>query len=258
MNMRIIYVVPAPMGRTPEGAAELARRGTVLREYAARGTEIDIVDVHQGPASIESMYEEYISIPATAERILEAEEQGYDAAIVGCFGDPGLDAFRELTEMLVVGPGEASFLAAAMLGHSFSVITVTASVVASTKKEVRNAGVGDKLTSVRVVETPVLELARDRGATLEKLVAEGRQALDIDGADTLVLGCMTMGFLGVAEELSDRLGVPVVNPSRWCLKMTEAMAGAGYSHSKRAYMTPPKLAMGLVSSKRNLLVSHAD
>ena len=147
--MRIIYVVPGPMGRTPEGAEELARRGGVLREFAAPGTEVDIIDVPRGPASIESMYEEYISIPATAERILEAEENGYDAAIVGCFGDPGLDAFRELTEMLVVGPGEASFLAAAMLGHSFSVVTVTASVIASTKREVRNAGVGDKLASVR-------------------------------------------------------------------------------------------------------------
>ena len=189
--MRIIYVVPGPMGRTPEGAEELARRGRVLREYAAPGTEVDIIDVPRGPASIESMYEEYISIPATAERVLEAEEEGYDAAIVGCFGDPGLDAFRELTEMLVVGPGESSFLAAAMLGHSFSVVTVTASVIASTKREVRNAGVGDKLASVRVVETPVLELARDRGATLDKLVAEGRLALEVDGADTLVLGCMT-------------------------------------------------------------------
>jgi allantoin racemase len=256
--MRVIYVVPGPMGRTSEGQVEVARRGGLLREWAAVGTEVDIIDVPRGPASIESMYEEYISIPATAERILEAEEQGYDAAIVGCFGDPGLDAFRELTEMLVVGPGEASFLAAAMLGHSFSVITVTASVIAATKREVRNAGVGDKLASVRVVETPVLELARDRGATLDRLAVEGHLALDADGADTLVLGCMTMGFLGVAEELSQMLGVPVINPSLWCLKMAEAMLGAGYSHSKRAYMTPPKLAKGLVSSKHDLLVSHVD
>jgi allantoin racemase len=256
MSMRLIYIVPGAMGRTPEGKAELARRGGLLREFAAPGTEVDIIDVPHGPASIESAYEEYISIPATTERVLEAEEQGYDAAIIGCFGDPGLDAYRELTDMLVVGPGEASFLAAAMLGHAFSVITVTASVVAATRKQVRNAGLGAKLASVRVVDTPVLELARDRSATLEKLVAEGRRAVEDDGADTLVLGCMTMGFLGVAEELAARLEVPVVNPSRWCLKMAEALVAAGYRHSKRAYMTPPKLALGLVAGKRDLLVSQ--
>jgi len=253
--VRVMYVVPGPMGNTPEGEVELARRGGLLRQYAAPGTEVGIIDVPQGPASIESMYEEYISIPATAERVLKVEEQGYDAAIVGCFGDPGLDAFRELTDMLVVGPGEASFLAAAMLGHAFSVITITESVIAATKRQVRNAGVGDKLASVRVIEVPVLELAKDRPATLDKLVAEGRQAVKADGADTLVLGCMSMGFLELAEDLTEILGVPVINPSRWCLKMTEAMVGAGYRHSKRAYMTPPKLAAGLVKNKRDLLVS---
>lgn len=253
--MRIVYVIPAPMGRDEQGQAEMTRRGSLLKTYAAPGTEVDIVDVPRGPASIESMFEEYISIPATAEKILDLEKQGYDAAIVGCFGDPGLDAYRELSTMLVVGPGEASFLAAAMLGHSFSVITITSSVIAATKKQVHSAGVADKLASVRVVETPVLELANNRQGTLQKMAVQGRQAIEADGADCLVLGCMTMGFLEVAEELSDMLGVPVINPSRWCLKMAESMVGAGYRHSKRAYMTPPKLAAGLVTSPSELWVS---
>jgi allantoin racemase len=66
---------------------------------------------------------------------------------------------------------------------------------------------------------------------------------------------MTMGFLEVAEELAEMLGVPVINPSRWCLKIAESMVGAGYRHSKQAYMTPPKLAAGLVSSPHDLWVS---
>jgi allantoin racemase len=142
-----------------------------------------------------------------------------------------------------------------MLGHAFSVLTVTESVVAATKTQVRNTGVGDKLASVLAVEIPVLELASDRAATLDKLVATGRQALKADGADTLVLGCMSMGFLGLAEELAHVLSVPVINPSRWCLKMAEAMVGGGYRHSKRAYMTPPKLVSGSITNKRDLLVS---
>jgi len=256
--MRVLYVVPAPLSRTPQGKEEMARRGGLLREYAAPGTAVDIIDVVRGPASIESMYEEYVSIPSTAERIVEAQSQGYDAAIVGCFGDPGLDAFRELVDMLVIGPGEAAFLASASLGHAFSVITVTTSVIAPTKRQVYNAGLGTKLASVRVVETPVLELARDRQGTLDKLVIEGRQALQADGADVLVLGCMSMGFLGLAEDLSAVLGVPVINPSRWCLKMAEALVAAGYRHSKRAYRTPPKLASGSVPDIRDLTVSMPE
>ncbi|HEY63137.1 MAG TPA: hydrogenase expression protein HupH [Caldilineae bacterium] len=256
--MRIVYVVPGPMGSTPEGKAELERRGRLLREFASPETEVDIIDVAQGPASIESMYEEYISIPATAELMMEMEAQGYDAAILGCFGDPGLDAMRELLTMPVVGPGEASFLTAAMLGHQFSVITIMQSVVAPTRWQVRKAGVGEKLASVRSIDVPVLELARDREATLERMIAEGRKAMEEDGADVLVLGCMTMGFLMVAEDMSKALGIPVVNPSRVSLKVAEMLVGARLTHSKRAYMTPPKLAIGKVKGSGELLVAKGE
>ena len=66
--------------------------------------------VPEGPASIESMYEEYLSIPATARRAVELEQEGWEALILGCYGDPGLDALRELVSIPVVGPGEATAL----------------------------------------------------------------------------------------------------------------------------------------------------
>lgn len=84
---------------------------------------------------------------------------------------------------------------------------------------------------MRAIEIPVLALAEDREATVEKMVEEGRRAVEEDRADTLVLGCMSMGFLGVAEEMSERLGVPVVNPVRTSLKTAEALVGAGLRHS---------------------------
>ncbi len=157
--MRIVYLVPGPMGRSPEGRVELARRGGLLEKYAARETEIGIVDVPEGPASIESMYEEYLSIPASVRRAVELEQEGWDAIILGCYGDPGLDAFRELLSIPVIGPGEATALMAASLGHRFSVITITDSIVAPTERQMRNIGVGEKLASVRTVGIPVLELA---------------------------------------------------------------------------------------------------
>ena len=67
-------MLPGPMSRTPEGHAEMERRLSVLREYAASDTQVDIADVDEGPASIESLYEEYLSIPNTIEKILEDEK----------------------------------------------------------------------------------------------------------------------------------------------------------------------------------------
>jgi allantoin racemase len=250
--MRIVYLVPGPLGRTPEGRVEVERRGSLLKKYAAPGTEVGIEDVPEGPASIVSMYEEYLSIPATCRRALELQEEGWDAIILGCYGDPGLDALRELLTIPVIGPGEATAFMAASLGHRFSIITITESVIAFTEKQIRNTGVGEKLASVRVVGIPVLELHHDRERSLEATIAQGRKAIEQDRADALIVGCMSMGFLEIAEAAGEELGVPFLNPAKVSLKFAEATVGAGLTHSKRAYMTPPKLASGKVSSAAEL------
>jgi len=198
------------------------------------------------------MYEEYLSIPATARRAVELEQEGWDALILGCYGDPGLDALRELVSIPIIGPGEATALMAASLGHRFSIITITDSVIAATERQIRNVGVSEKLASVRAVGIPVLELHRDRERSLEATIEQGRKAIEQDRADALIVGCMTMGFLEIAEAAGAELGVPFLNPARVSLKFAEATVGAGLTHSRRAYMIPPKLAEGKVKSAAEL------
>ena len=251
--MRIAYLIPGPMGRTDVGRAEMERRRGMLERWAASETEVQVVDVPEGPASIESMCEEYLSVPATMRRAVELEEEGCAAVILGCFGDPGLDGLRELVSVPVVGPGEASALVAASLGHRFSIITVTDSIVPAIERQVRNAGVGGKLASVRAVGIPVLELHGDRERTIEATIEVSRRAITEDRADTLIVGCMSMGFLGVGESVAQELGVPVLNPAKVSLKYAEALVGSGLTHSRRAFLPPPKLASGQVESALDLL-----
>jgi len=102
-------------------------------------------------------------------------------------------------------------------------------------------GLERKLASVRAVDIPVLDLARDRDASIERMVTLGRRAVHDDGVDTLVLGCMSMGFLEAQTRIAEAVGVPVVNPVVAALKLLEALVGAGLRHSKKAYPVPPKL-----------------
>ena len=46
----------------------------------------------------------------------------------------------------------------------------------------------------------------------EAVRREARAAVEEDGAGTIMLGAMTLGTLGMAQELRDDLGVPVINP----------------------------------------------
>jgi len=251
--MRILYAVPGPMSRTSLGPPELQRRSGKLQDWSATDTKIDIRDTPRGPASIESAYEEYLSVPEAAELVVHAEDEGYDAAVLGCFGDPGIDALREVaSRLVVVGPGEAAFHLATMLGEGFGIVTVTRGVVNPLRHLAARAGVTTKLAGITVVDAPVLDLGEDVDKTLDRMTQAGRRLIEERDADVLVLGCMTMAFLDVTAELEARLGVPIVNPAKAAVKVAEALVGCGLRHSKRAYPLPAKLSAGTASSLAEL------
>lgn len=239
--MKVQYLVPGPMSRGPMGRGEMERRERLLNAWAFAGTTVTVVDVPEGPASIESVYEEMLAIPETLKGVSRAERDGFDAVIIGCFGDPALDGAREIVHVPVIGPGQSSMLLAAELGHRFSVVTVMESIVSPIEHQAMKAGVYPKLASVLSAEIPVLELMHDRDATMRRMVEVGRLAVERDRADAIALGCMTMSFLEVADELSAHLGVPVINAGKAALKAAEGLVAQGLSHSKRGYPTPPKL-----------------
>lgn len=248
--MKIVYIVPGIMDEV-----EMNRREKLLKLWAFPGTIVSIDSVEKGPRSIESMYEAYLSIPYVAQKLKFYEGEGFDAAIVGCAGDPGLDAMREISSMLVVGPGQASYLAAAALGNQFSIITIDEGMIQSHRDLAYKAGVSSKLASVRAVGVPVLDLMKKRDEVIDKLVILGEKMIKEDGADTLVLGCMSMGFLNVAEVLQKKLRIPVINPSKYCLKQAESLVSTGLNHSKKAFSLPPKLRDERVTSLEEMLVS---
>jgi allantoin racemase len=186
------------------------------------------------------MTDEYEYIPGVLKVVQEAERDGYDAVVTGCFGDPGIDAARELVQLPVVAPGESSMLVAAMLGYSFSIVTPLESVVRPLKKLAQVVGVSSKLASVRVLGVSIMTVREDTERVLAQAINAAGKCVEEDNADVVVMGCGSMSFY--ADEIAETVGVPVINPLLTSLKVAEALVGAGLSHSKRAYPTPPKLA----------------
>jgi len=246
MRIRIVSAIVWSEQRSPEGAPkeDLERRRDRYLEERKRllrvcpGTEVDSVGIERGPSSIECRYDEMLAIPEIVKRVREAEEEGVDACVVNCFGDPGVRASREVVEIPVVGPCESSLLVAASLCNRFSVITVLKSACSLIEENAKIYGMSDKLASVRAVDIPVLELHRDHERTAEALLEEGKKALTEDGAEALILGCT--GMTGMAEKLSEELAVQVIDPLPTAVKFAETLVGLGYSHSKIAFPTPPE------------------
>src|SRR5699024_234828 len=96
----------------------------VAKDVARRDTEILTVSPEMGPESIESYYDEYLSVPGVLDEIKKGEDEGADAFVIACYDDPGLNAARELTDRPVIGIVEASLYMASMLAARFSIVTV--------------------------------------------------------------------------------------------------------------------------------------
>ena len=126
----------------------------------------DYVPKNPKPISIESLYEEYMSTPRLFEMVVEAERRGFDAVLTGCFGDPGVDAARELVSIPVIGPGEASLHTACMLGYRFSIICPIDTTVRPTRIQVVKAGLESRLASLRSLNESIVSIRQGSEATL--------------------------------------------------------------------------------------------
>ena len=92
--MRVVYFLPGPLSRGPLGPEELVRRETFLSEVAFPGTSVEVRETENGPASVESSAEEYLSVPGILEAAMfgRALDAGARGAAFGGAELPGVVA----------------------------------------------------------------------------------------------------------------------------------------------------------------------
>lgn len=212
--------------------------------YALPTTNVSVVTLERGTASIESAYDEALAAPGILDRVTEAAADGVDAVFVSCFGDPGVHAAREIVDLPVVGGFEPAMLTAMSLGDRVGVITVVPNVLSMLRGLARVYGITDRIGSLRYVDMPVLDLgAHDE--LIDRLEAQAIEALQKDEADVFVLGCT--GMLTVAGSLAERLraqgyDVPVVDPTAAAVTWLESSVRMRLRPSRTAYMRPAEKA----------------
>src|SRR5690606_40360212 len=134
---------------------------------AGPGTTVRAVTPSMGPASIESHYDEALAVPGLLAEIARAEQEGSaDGYVIACFGDPGLDAARELARGPVVGIAEAAFHAASMVARRFSVVTSLGRTVGRAHELLDRYGFAAACAGVHACEIPVLALEDPRSGAL--------------------------------------------------------------------------------------------
>lgn len=129
-----------------------------------------------------------------------------DAVLLGCFGDPGVWALREMTDKPVIGLAEAAMREAAALGR-FAIVTGGAAWKPMLQRLARTLGLSDALAGVHVVAPTGAQLAADPAMALSLLRDCCREAAI--GAHAVILG--GAGLAGMAASLAPEIDVPLID-----------------------------------------------
>jgi len=217
----------------------------ILKEaslYKSPDTMIDVVNLDKGPASIESLYDEYSAEIDVTKKVIEAENEGFDGVFVDCFNEPGVEGSRELVKIPVVGGFKPAALTASLISSRWSVVTTLKNTIPRIQNLARELGIDKNMASIRYISTPVLEL-QEKDVLKKRLLLQIDKAVEEDGAEAIVLGCT--GMLGLAVALSEKMEergkrVPVIDPTATAICYLELLIRCNISQSKLTYPEPPE------------------
>ncbi len=219
---------------------------------AAPGTRIQVLTAAFGVAYIETRFEALIGAYAAAQ--LAGEQLGhYDALVVAAFGDPGLQALREVLPCPVTGLTEAALASACLLGQRFSIVAISQRIRAWYRETVQANGLESRLASIRGLDQPLADIGDVQASQGERLVALAERCVADDGADVIVLAGAPLA--GLARGLGGRLPVPVVDGVSSAVRHAETLVALqpGRATQGSFALPPDKPHRGLPQSIEALL-----
>ncbi|MBP1134160.1 Asp/Glu/hydantoin racemase [Arthrobacter sp. PvP023] len=241
---------------------------------ASPDTELVVRTAAYGVEYIETRFESLIAAGAVAEVIAEYAGDAPDSAhgdsgtdridvapidgvVVAAFGDPGMPALKELTDVPVIGITEAALCAAALQGHRFSIIAISDRIRPWYLDCVERFGLGGRLASIRSINETLNGIGSVQQDFKETLLALSRQAVAEDGADVVILAGAPLA--GLARELSGQIPVPVVDGISAGIRMAEAVVGLQSGpHRAGAFAPPPVKARKGLSANLDAALAAAQ
>ena len=199
-----------------------ARIRATAQAACPAGCQVTTISAPFGLPLIVTRADWLVAGPATLAA-LSAHRGEYDAAVIACFGDPGLDAAKELFSTPVLGISEAAFHAAAMLGRRFGVVSFTAALQPMFEDCLEHHGLRGRCVGFRMGPG----FSGDPGAVAEErrglLLDLVRQSVELDGAEAVILAGGPLA--GVAAGLQTEVSVPLVDGTAAAVRLAAALAG---------------------------------
>ncbi|MDY3868133.1 MAG: aspartate/glutamate racemase family protein [Pyramidobacter sp.] len=151
---------------------------------------------------------ERIAIGKVAAEGRRFAQEGFDAVYISCAGDPGVRPLQEELSIPVIGAGIAAAHCALVWNLPVGVLGITDDTPREMKQILGTRIVGS--LRPEAIHT-TLDLLRPEAADW---LTESARQLQKAGAKILVLACTGLATINAAPMLSQRTGIPVIDPLR--------------------------------------------
>jgi allantoin racemase len=211
-------------------------REEVAKSYSSAEVEVGIVSVPPAPFGGLGPAEIQLVAPYYHAGYLQAEREGYDAAVPLGTLDLGVDGGRSLVDIPIIGPCEAMFHIAAQLGDRFGVVCYHESVIPRQITQTRYFGMEPWIAGRRASGFKLKDIGANKDTMVKNFMAAARSLIDQDGADVILVHGITQCPVHLKPDwLSKELGVPVVEGIGAPIRMAALMAGLGLKHSRKRW-----------------------
>ena len=209
MKPKILVINPNSNESVTRGIGQ-----TLQSRRADYDLDITCSTLAEGPFGIESDEDIDAVVPLVVSEICSNDD--YDAFVIACYSDPGLNECRAVSKKPVFGIHESAVSLSATYGQRFGVVALGRGSIQRHIAYVRQLGYQSFHAGERPLDISVDEAANDPGV-LQKIIDTGHKLVEEDGAETLILGCA--GLAHHRKSAQQAIGVPVIDPVEAALKM---------------------------------------
>jgi allantoin racemase len=239
---------------TREGAFPTYRATLGRLLDAASGPDVQI-DVHgirrQGGTGDQYRYLAFLETVEILENVHLAQEQGYDAFLIGNLFDPGLREAREIADIPIVSLGEATLQTSETMGESLGFVSINKKFEPRLHDVLARRRMADRVAGVSSMETPsmaALEAAASDGAAIETLLERFMAAAEetvSSGAEVVVAaGGVVMAIVADQGRFQTPSGAPILNGVAALVQQAKAavelrrLMGGVYTSPRLTYSKP--------------------
>ena len=210
------------------------------RKVVHRDTEVHVAGIPVMVRDIENWRSlQYYQNVQVLKNMRRAEQEGYDAFVIGCTLDVGLAEGKSMLDIPVVGISEAAYRMAMSMGRLFAIVTSSPAFTEVYGEQVERYGVAGRYLRgpymVRASEEEIATALTRPQPLIEKFTAAAQKAVD-DGASVIVPAPAFLSTLAHRAGLVQVDGALVLDTVSVAVKTAEMMAGlraAGVTPSRR-------------------------